>query len=248
MYPQGPASVELIRTYCEHIPDLAKRGAQIVVLPEKLGRFTDVEVKQADEILAQSAKQNHLTIAAEFHHLPDRNETRVYAPDGTVEAVYEKQLLPAFESELLVGDTRTTLQRPSGKIGLTICKDMDFPKLSRQYGNDGATLLLVPAWDFTSDGWLHSRMAILRGVESGFSMARAPRLGNLTLTDDRGRVLAEQVTGSTGFNSALAAVPVGSAPTLYARAGDWFAWFDLFLLTIIFFPRWKPLPVPDSLQ
>jgi apolipoprotein N-acyltransferase len=243
MYPQGPASVELIRAYCRHIPDLARQGAQFVVLPEKLGRFTDAEVTQADEMLGASAKENHLTIAAGFHHLPDRNETRVYSPDGAVEAVYEKHhMLPAFESELRVGDTRTSLQRASGKIGLTICKDMDFPKLSRQYGDDGATLLLVPAWDFTTDGWLHSRMAILRSVESGFSMARAPRLGVLTVNDDRGRVLAEQNTGSADFDSVLATVPLGAGPTLYDRAGDWFAWFDLLLLAIIFFPRWKSLP------
>jgi apolipoprotein N-acyltransferase len=243
MYLQGPATVALIRAYAAHIPDQAKQGAQVVVLPEKLGRFTDAEVKQSDEILGQSAKENNLTIAAGFHHLPDRNETRVYSPDGTLEAVYEKHhMLPAFESALLVGTTRTVLQRPSGKWGLTICKDMDFTKLSQQYGRDGATLLLVPAWDFTTDGWLHSRMAILRGVESGFSMARAPRLGNLTVTDDRDRVLAEQKTGSSNFDSAQATVSVGTGPTFYDRHGDWFAWFDLLLLAIIFFPRWKALP------
>ena len=52
------------------------------------------------------------------------------------------------------------------------------------------SLLLVPAWDFDVDGWLHGRMAILRGVESGFSIVRAPKQGILTVTDDRGRVLA----------------------------------------------------------
>ena len=45
---------------------------------------------------------------------------------------------------------------------MEICKDMDFPLLSRQYGNDGAGLMLVPAYDFVTDGWLHGRMAILK--------------------------------------------------------------------------------------
>jgi apolipoprotein N-acyltransferase len=242
MYPKGAASVDLIRTYAAHIPELAAQGAQIVVIPEKLGRFTDDEVAQTDEILGQIAKENHITIAAGLHHLPNLNETRVYAPDGHLEAVYEKHhMLPAFESDLLVGTTRTSLERPAGKIGLTICKDMDFPELSRKYGNDGATLLLVPAWDFTRDGWLHSRMAILRGVESGFAIARAPRLGNLTVTDDRGRVIAEQVTGAKSFDSTLATVAMGSGRTFYDRAGDWFAWFDLVLLAVILIPRWKPI-------
>jgi apolipoprotein N-acyltransferase len=242
MYPKDSASVDLIRSYAAHIPELAAQGAQIVVIPEKLGRFTDNEVAQTDEILDRTAKQNHITIAAGLHHLPNLNETRVYAPDGHLEAVYEKHhMLPAFESDLLVGTTRTSLESPSGKIGLTICKDMDFPELSRKYGNDGATLLLVPAWDFTRDGWLHSRMAILRGVESGFAVARAPRLGNLTITDDRGRVIAEQVTGTKSFDSTLATVAMGSGRTFYDRAGDWFAWFDLVLLAVILIPRWKPI-------
>jgi apolipoprotein N-acyltransferase len=242
MYPKGAASVDLIRSYTAHIPELAAQGAQIVVIPEKLGRFTDDEVAQTDEILGQIAKQNQITVAAGLHHLPNLNETRVYAPDGHLEAVYEKHhMLPAFESDLLVGTTRTNLERPLGKIGLTICKDMDFPELSRNYGNDGATLLLVPAWDFTRDGWLHSRMAILRGVESGFAIARAPRLGNLTITDDRGRVIAEQVTGAKSFDSTLATVAMGSGRTFYDRAGDWFAWFDVVLLAAILIPRWKPM-------
>jgi|HubBroStandDraft_1064217.scaffolds.fasta_scaffold256862_3 hypothetical protein len=32
---------------------------------------------------------------------------------------------------------------------------------------NGVVLLIVPASDFGEDGWLHGRMAILRGVKSG---------------------------------------------------------------------------------
>ncbi len=108
-------------------------------------------------------------------------------------------MLPAFESHLLPGTARLTFDRPSddgtaGKWGVEICKDMDFPLLARQYSNDGARLMLVPAWDFVADGWLHGRMAILRGVESGFSIARSVKQGILTLSDSRGRVLAQHVT------------------------------------------------------
>jgi apolipoprotein N-acyltransferase len=110
---------------------------------------------------------------------------------------------------------------------MEICKDMDFPQLSRQYGNDGTALLLVPAWDFNADGWLHGRMAILRGVESGFTIARAPKQGVLTVTDDTGRVIAERVTGSEPFTSLMATAPVRHTATIYARYGDWFAWLNL---------------------
>ena len=71
---------------------------------------------------------------------------------------------------------------------------MDFPRLSREYAGDGASLLLVPAWDFDLDGWLHARMAVLRGVENGFAIARAARNGLLTLSDSRGRIRGEKST------------------------------------------------------
>jgi apolipoprotein N-acyltransferase len=110
---------------------------------------------------------------------------------------------------------------------------MDFPLLGRQYARDGASLLLVPAWDFGDDGWLHGRMAVMRGVESGFSIARAPKEGLLTLSDDRGRILAEQSSGAAPFASVLAAIPIRSGVTLYARFGDWFAWLNIGILVVL---------------
>jgi apolipoprotein N-acyltransferase len=82
----------------------------------------------------------------------------------------------------------------------------------------------VPAWDFAVDGWLHSRMAVLRGVEGGFAVARAARGGRLTLSDDRGRILAEADSAAAEVASVLAPVPPGAGGTLHARLGDAFAW------------------------
>jgi len=78
---------------------------------------------------------------------------------------------------------------------------MDFPKLSREYASDGADLMLVHAWDFNVDRWLHSRMAVLRAVENGSALARSARNGLLTLSDNRGRILAETATAPGRFAS-----------------------------------------------
>ncbi len=51
--------------------------------------------------------------------------------------------------------------------------------------------MYVPAWDFIKDDWLHSRMAILRGVENGYAIVRTARQGALTISDYRGKVLYE---------------------------------------------------------
>ncbi len=169
------------------------------------------------------------------------NSSRFYSPDGKLEANYDKHhLLPGIEPEK-PGDKRVILDRPSGRWGLQICKDMDFPKLSREYAGDGANLLLVPAWDFNVDRWLHARMAVLRAVENGFALARSARNGLLTLTDNRGCILAEAATVPGRFVSITGKVNVTPAATFYARTGDWFAWLCVAMFLVLLASRFFTL-------
>jgi apolipoprotein N-acyltransferase len=92
---------------------------------------------------------------------------------------------------------------------MEICKDMDFPKLSREYGKDGTALLIVPAWDFVLDGRLNGRMAILRGVESGFTAAQENERNRIAreLHDDIGQSLCDPANSNdariaAGFRNA----------------------------------------------
>jgi apolipoprotein N-acyltransferase len=101
-----------------------------------------------------------------------------------------------------------------------ICKDLDFPALARQYGKLDTSLLLVPALDFEDDGWLHSRMALLRGIENGIPIARAGAQGRLTLTDTNGRIVKE----TTAPALLVGELRPGIDRTLYTAWGDWFAW------------------------
>ena len=70
-------------------------------------------------------------------------------------------------------------------------------------------------------------MAVMRGVESGFSIVRAAKQGYLTVSDDRGRILAESRSDSAPFSTLIADVPVRHDTTLYLLLGDWFAWLAL---------------------
>jgi apolipoprotein N-acyltransferase len=117
---------------------------------------------------------------------------------------------------------------------------MDFPKLSREYAAEGANLLLVPAWDFNLDRWLHARMAVLRAVENGFALARAARNGLLTVSDNRGRILAEASTGPGRFVSISGSVNVVREKTFYTRTGNWFAWSCMVIFLILLGYRFLP--------
>jgi apolipoprotein N-acyltransferase len=230
------------------------QGIQLFVLPEHSGPVTDASEPATDARFEGVARQTHAFIAVGVDRFMPKvswNEERLYAPNGMLLATYDKHhLLPHWEDQFTPAAARTTLSVPygamcagpdaaaghaavaalSGKWGLEICKDMDFPALSRQYARDGVAMMVVPAWDFTVDGWLHGRMAIMRGVEGGFSIARSAKKSILYATDDRGRVIAERDTGFTPFATVIATVPVRHDATIYSRFGDWFAWLDLALL------------------
>jgi apolipoprotein N-acyltransferase len=238
-------TLRLLSEYSTRIEQLAAQGAKVVIAPEKIGVILDSNLPAVDALFGDASRRTGAAILVGLIRVSPAakwNEARLYSADKV--ELYEKHhMLPAYESEFVVGTRRLLLDQASGRWGITICKDMDFPHLSRQYSGDAAGLLLVPAWDFNVDGWLHGRMAIVRGVESGFSIARAPKQGILTVTDNRGRVLAERVTGDAPFATLLASVPVLHETTLYARWGDWFAWLNLAILAIALFQTFRPMPL-----
>jgi len=230
---EGAETERLFRTYAAEAERLVARGARVIVLPEKLGVVLDSDNPVADSIFQSLADKSKATVVVgEIHVSPPLkyNQARVYAP-GSRPVTYDKQhMLPPFESNLKPGTTLTLLRRDSGTHGVSICKDMDFTALSRQYGQAGAALILVPAWDFNLDRGWHGHMAVMRGVEDGFSVARAAKNGYLTVSDNRGRILAETRSDSAPFATLLAEVPVERSQTLYLQFGDWFAWFAAALL------------------
>jgi apolipoprotein N-acyltransferase len=231
------AALGLLREYADEIERSTPAGTQVFVLPEKLVRINESALPEVDAMLSAAASATHAAIDLGLvRRTPSGsyNSARFYSAGGEFEANYDKHhLIPGVEPEK-PGDKRVVLNEPSGQWGLQICKDLDFPALSREYAADGANLLLVPAWDFNVDRWLHARMAMLRAVENGFALARAARNGVLTLSDNRGRVITEAPTVLGRFVTASGKLNVTRERTFYSRTGDWFAWLCLLaLLTLL---------------
>jgi apolipoprotein N-acyltransferase len=228
---------QIDRLLSDYEKPLATSGASVVVLPEKIGVMVPPTMRGDDALLQHFADKTRATVVAGFIRRSGAqrfNEARVYVPAGKKALTYDKRhLIPRFESRFSAGSSRTVLREPSGVWGVAVCKDMDFPALTRQYGGSGVALLLVPAWDFGGDAWLHDRMAIMRGVESGFSVARAAKEGLLSVSDDRGRVIAERSSAAVPMSTLVADVPVRHDDTLYLELGDWFAWLNLIVALAI---------------
>lgn len=217
--------------YTHAIEGLADSGAKVVVLPET--SFATTATTLPDWAAWADRRGVILDVGIDGKAEPhaERNMVMAFQPHASAPSTYNKHhLIPGFENQYVPGAGYTlldgTLPEGTPRIGLAICKDMDFHDIGRAYAARGAQLLLVPAWDFGVDGWLHGRMAIMRGVEDGFAIARAPRSGRLTLSDDRGRVVAE--ASSEAHDAELVGtLALRETHTLHARWGDWFAWLDL---------------------
>lgn len=236
-------ALALFRDYADEVRRVTPAGTQVVVLPEKIGRVSESALPQVDALFSSTATAIHAAIVLGLVRRTSSaafNSSRFYSTDGKFEANYDKHhLLPGVEPEK-AGDKRVILDQPSGHWGLQICKDMDFPELSREYAAEGANLLLVPAWDFNLDRWLHARMAVLRAVENGFALVRAARNGLLTVSDNRGRILAEASTAPGRFVSISGSVNVVREKTFYTRTGNWFAWSGTVIFLILLGHRFLP--------
>jgi len=238
---EGVEAERLFRDYAREAEKLAARGAQVIVLPEKLAAIVDPDTKSSDAIFQSLADKIKATIVVGVVYvaLPTKyNEARVYAPGAPMLRYDKHHMLPPFESNLQPGTTLTLMPGRSQTWGVAICKDMDFTQLSREYGEAGAGLMLAPAWDFNVDRGWHGHIAVMRGVESGFSVVRAARNGYLTVSDNRGKILAETRSDSAPFAALMAQAPAIHDRTLYVLFGDWFAWLSIgilaFTLTRIF--------------
>jgi apolipoprotein N-acyltransferase len=248
---EGAPADRLLQGYADAVARLAAQGAAVVVVPEKTGVIVDPDTSRVDEELEAIADRAHVLLIVGVlrvvppgagpvgkgasHPLKVRyNEARIYTPGAPVETYDKEHMLPPFESNLTPGTALTLLHRRGGRAtwGVEICKDMDFTQLSRRYGEAGAGLMLVPAWDFFSDWISHGHLAIMRGVESGFSVVRSAKGGSLFVSDDRGRILAEIRSDSAPFSTLLVSVPQSHDRTPFLVLGDWFAWLAVALLVL----------------
>src|SRR5204863_2848423 len=141
---------------------------------EKFVGVTPAYDGEVRRILAAVAQANGVIVVAglnEIKQTPRRNLALVFSPDGSELAEYDKvHYIPVVEAGYRIGVKPSYFPVSGVQCGVAICKDMDFAEWLRAYAKGGARILFVPAWDFVRDGRLHDRMAVMRGVEGGFSL------------------------------------------------------------------------------
>lgn len=154
------------------VRDAARRGAQLVVMPENLafmgpeGRKRELAAplapgSQVFESLSMAASDAEVWVIAggipEKSEDPNRpfNTCAVFAPDGSLVASYRKVHL--FDVDLpdgtrfaetdacSRGDAVACVDIEGFRVGLSICYDLRFPELYRRLVDKGAEVVVVPS-------------------------------------------------------------------------------------------------------
>jgi apolipoprotein N-acyltransferase len=230
-YRSEAGDVEAAHAFAAQVHAVSADHPDYIVLPEKqLGGARPTG--ESARLLAKAADDAApATVVVGFDErlsATERvNSAQILAPGQPVHRYLKRHMVPGLE----LGYTLGSDSYVDGTRGVAICKDMDFPATIRDYGRRGVQLMLVPAWDFVKDARMHSRMALVRGVENGFAIARAAAGGNLTASDRYGRVIAEATTTPDRPVTVLTDLGLRAGGTIYSRVGDAFAW-SCVLLTL----------------
>jgi apolipoprotein N-acyltransferase len=110
----------------------------------------------------------------------------VFRQGKKVPIQFIKDGLPAPEQKLWIS--------PWGKIGICICYDLSYSRVTDRLVAQGAQALIVPTMDVVDWGKrqheLHARVAPLRAAEYGIPVFRVASSGISQLVDPRGRIVA----------------------------------------------------------
>lgn len=102
--------------------------------------------------------------------------------DGSWDSYYKIHPTPSEVSAwgMVGGNKLRAFDTDSGRIGILVCYDVEFPELARIYAEQGVQILFVPFFTDTQNGYNRVRLcSMARAVENECYVAIAGCVGNL---------------------------------------------------------------------
>jgi len=149
--------------------------------------------------------------------------------------------IPAGGS-FIPGNKFKIFELPPVRFGVAICWENIFPDITRQFVKAGAQFII----NITNEAWFGESAApyqflsmnVFRAVENRIFIVRCANTGISCFIDPCGRVV-NRVKDDSGNDIFVRGVLNGMViplenKTFYMRYGDWFVWFCLIGLTLVF--------------
>ncbi|KID28358.1 apolipoprotein N-acyltransferase [Prauserella sp. Am3] len=230
-----PDGRRLLDQYVQAIAALPQ-GTDTVVLPEGAFTVDDRSLVTLNDRLGRVARANDVTIVVGYNRVSGDKKydsARVIPADGEQPVTYLKH----HDRVSQLGNSLVYQPGTGGRVGVQICLDINLQETSHDYALDGARAMLVPGADNGENGWQHSREAMLRGVENGFSVAWADMNGHSAIAGSDGAVRDEAssylpAAEHRPITTAVGDIDDGPGATPYTRYGDWFAWLVVALAVV----------------
>jgi apolipoprotein N-acyltransferase len=173
------------------------------------------------------------------------NTAFVVGPAGEVVFAQAKSVPIPFFADGLPASRQSVWNSPWGRIGVCICYDLSYTRVTDELIRQGAQLLIVPTMDVSDWGaqehMANARVAPVRAAEYGVPIFRLASSGVSQAVDQRGQIISR------------ASFP-GEGETLYAGfrlpakgalpLDRWLAPFSVIVVAIValthLFWRWMP--------
>jgi len=213
----------------QFIREAAKFGAELVALPENCNFLGEDKILHAEVIpsgetttqLSALAKELKVYIHAgsiteSFTKDKSYNTSFVINPEGEVISTYRKIHLFDIEisgvssykesDTIQAGNKAELVELPFGQAGMSICYDLRFPELYRNYALAGAKILFVPAAFTRYTGMLHwepllraraieNQCYVIAAGQHGSHLPGKECYGNSMIIDPWGTVVARASEG-----------------------------------------------------
>lgn len=201
------------------VPELALTGYHIG--DHDAERLTEAAA-EATERLATIAPDVTAVIGTPVRKEGDRYNSAVVLDDGSVAGIYDKaHLYDAESSTFEPGDQYPVFETETGRIGVEICYDLEFPEVARQLALGGADIIVTISANmrpFVLDQRTYHRARALENVCPHILCNRigteqgAEFFGRSGIVDERGRPVVTagedrdiEVTGTVSLDEPGAA-------------------------------------------
>jgi apolipoprotein N-acyltransferase len=144
------------------------------------------------------------------------NTAFVVGTNGEIVFKQAKSVPIQFFHDGLPAPKQEVWNSPWGKIGICICYDLSYTRVTDELVRQGAQLLIVPTMDVSEWGRhqheLHSRVAPIRAAEYGIPIFRLASSGISQAVDGSGHVIAQtRFDGSAEILAATLRLPMRGA-------------------------------------